>query len=138
MSSYFSQCFFFCSSIFYSSSSFAIFLTLLFASGMNISSSSFISNKGYSLSDSMSSKYLRKLKKRALFSERTRVQLSRAWETAAPSKDQFWREFVRNTCVASFSPLLVSCKAIQSLHTEANLIFVVDFYERNQTVCDFV
>ena len=61
----------FCSSIFCSSSSFVTCLTLLF--GINISSSSFISNKRSSSSDSMSTKSLRKLKKRALFSERTRA-----------------------------------------------------------------
>ena len=100
----------FCSSIFCSSSSFFICLTLLF--GMNISSSSFISNKGSSSPDSMSSKSLRNLEKRALFSERTRAKFPALGRLPLLQKTSFGGNLVRNTRVASFSPFLVFCEAI--------------------------
>ena len=78
----------FCSSIFCSSSFFVICLTLLF--GMNISSSSFISSKGSSLSDSISSKSLLKLKKRA------------PGRPPLLQKISLGGNFVRNTCALCF------------------------------------
>ena len=85
----------FCSSKFCSSSSFVICLTLLF--GTNISSSSFISNKGSSSSDYKSNTSLRKLKKRC---ERCSLNV-RAHKFPALGrppllqKTSFWREFCK-------------------------------------------
>ena len=43
-----------------------------------------------------------------------------------------------NVSVASFYPPLIFFEVMQWLHAVENYIFVADFQERNQTVCDFV